>query len=167
MAPVGSRRVCLARVYYERRNTLKRRFVLASLAILVLAIGPACGGAAPTATPRLQETKEAVVPATAQHALQEQITAGMQAYDQFCVRCHGPNLTDGSAAKLSKAALAKYATAQGLFDYVAATMPKGNPGGLSEQEYYDIISYLLFKQELLEPGQAVDENTAGDVLLSQ
>lgn len=146
---------------------MRRTLVLASLAILVLAIGPACGGAAPTATPRLQETKEAPVPATAQHASQEQITAGMQAYDQFCSRCHGANLTDGFASRLTEAALVKYDTAEGLFDSVSASMPRDNPGSLSKQQYYDIVSYLLFKQGLLEPGQTVDENTAGQLLLSQ
>lgn len=146
---------------------MKRALVLVSLAILVVAIGPACGGAEPTATPSPPETKGAPAPATAEPPLPEQITAGMEAYDQFCSRCHGPNLTDGSAPKLSKAALAKYGTAQELFSYVATAMPKGNPGGLSEQQYYDITSYLLFRQELLEPGQAVDANTAGDISLSQ
>ncbi len=91
----------------------------------------------------------------------------MTEYNQSCSRCHGANLTDGFAAKLSQAALAGYGTAQGLFDYVSATMPRDNPGGLSDQQYYDILSYLLFTQQLLEPGQVVDESTLAEISLLQ
>jgi hypothetical protein len=30
-----------------------------------------------------------------------------------------------------------------LFEYTRATMPEGNPGSLTEEEYVDIISYML------------------------
>lgn len=185
------------------RETLKHSIVFVGLAIVVLSMASACGGAEPTAAPTTQPTIEAppvatsVPSATPQQEVTEvptseptatpqqeatekaptataaapqvpqQVATGMNEYDQSCARCHGPNLTDGFAAKLSTDALAKYETAQGLFDYVSARMPRDNPGGLSGQQYYDILSYLLFTQQLLEPGQVVDESTVADILLSQ
>jgi len=46
-------------------------------------------------------------------------------------------------------------------------MPKGNPGSLSEHEYYDVTSYLLFQQDLLKAGQVVNADTASSITLSE
>jgi mono/diheme cytochrome c family protein len=135
--------------------------IYSALVILLITIIAACGGTAPTPTAKPEPTEE---PTTAEP---QQVTAGMQVYDSHCARCHGAKLVDGFAAKLSKPTLVKHGTAQELFDYVRQNMPKGNPGSLSEQEYYDVTSYLLFKQDLLKADQVVNSETASSITLSE
>jgi mono/diheme cytochrome c family protein len=140
---------------------MRKGMIYSTLAILLITTIAACGGPAPAPTPKPELTEE---PTTAEP---QQVTAGMQAYDSNCARCHGANLVDGFAPKLSKPTLAKYGTAQELFDYLRQSMPKDNPGSLSEQEYYDVTSYLLFKQDLLEADQVVTSETASGITLSE
>lgn len=130
------------------------------LVILVITILTACAGGAPTPTAKPE-------PTTAEPQAPQQATAGMKIYDDHCARCHGANLEDGFAAKLSKPALVKYGTAQKVFDYIRQNMPKGNPESLSDQEYYDVTGYLLFQQGLLEPDQVVSADTASSITLSE
>ena len=139
---------------------MRRGTICFVLVILAITIMPACGGGAPTPTAK-------PVPTTAEPQMPQQVTAGMKAYDDHCARCHGANLEDGFAPKLSKPALVKYGTAQKLFDYTRQNMPKGNPGSLSDQEYYDVTGYLLFQQGLLEPDQVVSAATASGITLSE
>lgn len=139
---------------------MKRGIICFVLMILVITIITACGGGAPTPTAKPE-------PTTAEPQAPQQVTAGMKAYDDHCARCHGANLEDGFAAKLSKPALIKYGTAQKLFDYIRQNMPRGNPGSLSDQGYYDMTGYLLFQQTLLEPDQVVSADTASSITLSE
>ena len=139
---------------------MRRETICFVLVILVITILTACGGGAPTPTAKPE-------PTTAEPEAPQQVTAGMKTYGDHCARCHGANLEDGFAPKLSKPALVKYGTAQRLFDYIRQTMPRGNPGSLSEQEYYDVTGYLLFQQALLEPDQVVSADTASSITLSE
>jgi mono/diheme cytochrome c family protein len=143
---------------------MRKGLIYSVFLILTMAIVAACGGAAPTSTPKPEPTTE---PTTAGPQTPQQVTAGMQIYDSQCARCHGANLDDGFAPKLSKPTLVKRGTAQELFDYIRQNMPRGNPGSLSEQEYYDVTSYLLFKQDLLQADQLVNSETASSITLSE
>jgi mono/diheme cytochrome c family protein len=105
---------------------MRRGTIYFVLVILVITSVAACGGAAPPPTAKPE-------PTAAEPQMPQQVTAGMKAYDNHCARCHGANLEDGFAPKLSKPALVKYGTAQKLFDYIGKNMPKGNPGSLSDQ----------------------------------
>lgn len=140
---------------------MRKGMIYSALVILLITIIAACGGTAPTSTAKPEPTEQ---PTTAEA---QQVTAGMQAYDSQCARCHGAELVDGFAPKLSKQTLVKYGTAQKLFDFLRQSMPKGNPGSMSEQEYYDVTSYLLFKQDLLEADQVVSSGTASSITLSE
>jgi mono/diheme cytochrome c family protein len=132
---------------------MRKRMIYSTLVILLITTIAACGGPEPTEEPTTAEP--------------QQVTAGMQAYDSNCARCHGANLVDGFAPKLSKPTLAKYGTAQELFDYCSQAMPKYIPGSLSEQEYYDVTSYLLFKQDLLKADQVVNSETASSITFGE
>jgi mono/diheme cytochrome c family protein len=73
---------------------------------------------------------------------------GEALYMERCANCHGQNL-------VSVVAEAPTLTAPGFrftwvgktmgerFERIRATMPFGNPGILSDQEYLDIIAYIL------------------------
>ena len=82
----------------------------------------------------------------------EQAARGELAYGT-CTRCHGRRLTGAaddpdmkSAPPLARASFLRNwggRTLATLFEYTRATMPQNNPGSLSDQEYIDIIAYML------------------------
>jgi mono/diheme cytochrome c family protein len=156
----------------------QQRSVLVAL-MLVAVMVAACSAAQPTPEPEAptlpQPTAEplettaptsAPLPSTAADFGAQQV-AGTSAYEQSCARCHGANLEDGFSPKLSKPVLASYATALEFYDYLRRAMPKGNAGSLSDQQYYDIAGYLLFRQELLPEGKVVDADSAPSLQLSE
>jgi hypothetical protein len=64
---------------------------------------------------------------------------GRDVYAGLCAGCHpavthvGPQFTTSWAGK----------KLSDLFGFLRERMPKNDPGGLSEQEYVDVMSYLL------------------------
>jgi mono/diheme cytochrome c family protein len=83
---------------------------------------------------------------------EEQAERGERAY-LVCARCHGRRLNGAaddpdmkSTPPLARAAFLRNWSGQsvaGLFQYTRATMPQNNPGSMSDQEYVDIIAYML------------------------
>lgn len=146
----------------------QRRWIVCVLLISTVVL-VACGTTQPTPQPEPPTAAQptAAPPQTGTGGFQEQQAAGMAAYEESCAGCHGQNLEDGFSAKLSRSALADYGTALELYLYLRSAMPKGNAGSLSDQEYYDITGYLLFKQELLPEGQVVDADSAASIQLSE
>lgn len=81
-----------------------------------------------------------------------QVARGEAAYI-VCSRCHGRRLNGAaddpdmkSTPPLARAAFLRDWTGQtlaSLYEYTRATMPQNNPNSLSEQEYVDIIAYML------------------------
>ena len=69
----------------------------------------------------------------------EQWLRGRDVYAGLCAGCHpavthvGPQFTMSWAGK----------KLSDLFGFLRERMPKNDPGGLSEQEYVDVMSYLL------------------------
>jgi len=75
---------------------------------------------------------------------------GQKAYIQYCVGCHKPDLLgiDGAMKGEFFMERRREDTLDTLFLDMKATMPRGNPGGLPDQTYVDIISYLLKNNEM-------------------
>ena len=82
-----------------------------------------------------------------------QAARGQFAYEGACGFCHGSRL-DGAADDpdmRSAPPLARFKflrewegrSLATLFEYTKATMPEDNPGSLSDEEYVDIIAYML------------------------
>lgn len=63
--------------------------------------------------------------------------------------------------------LAKYGTAQGLYDYVGVAMPQNAPGSLRDEQYWQVVAYLLARNELLGGNQPVGPPHAGAVRLAR
>ena len=69
----------------------------------------------------------------------EQWMRGRDVYAGLCAGCHpavthvGPQFTTSWAGK----------KLSDLFGFLRERMPKNDPGGLSEQEYVDVMSYML------------------------
>ncbi|MDX1404814.1 MAG: cytochrome c [Woeseiaceae bacterium] len=82
-----------------------------------------------------------------------QAKRGQVAYTGPCGWCHGRRLNgapdDPDAAPSPPLARAKFLrnwygkSLAALFVYTKATMPESNPGSLTDQEYIDIIAYML------------------------
>ena len=80
----------------------------------------------------------------------EQAKRGQDAYTQYCIRCHKPDLLGIEAAMKGEPFMERRRedNLETLFLDMKATMPRGNPGGLSDQTYTDIISFLLQSNEM-------------------
>ena len=82
----------------------------------------------------------------------EQATRGEIAYEQECATCHLADLLgDGIAPALTGAAFDfrwSDLSVGDMFVALRATMPQGAPASLSPQGYADIVSYILFKNDL-------------------
>src|SRR5438552_14099255 len=74
-----------------------------------------------------------------------QAERGKKAYMQYCVRCHKADLTGIEGALKGEPFLERRRedSLETLFLDMKATMPRGNPGGLPDQTYVDIISFAL------------------------
>ena len=70
---------------------------------------------------------------------EEQATKGDSEHQANCTACHGTENYSGE--KFVKDWVGR--TAFDLFDQLKATMPEDNPGGLSAQQYTDLIAYIF------------------------
>ena len=84
---------------------------------------------------------------------EEQASRGQAVYPGPCGTCHGRRLNgapdDPDMVSTPPLARARFLrnwdgrTLATLFEYTRATMPENNPGSLSDQEYIDLIAYML------------------------
>jgi S-disulfanyl-L-cysteine oxidoreductase SoxD len=70
---------------------------------------------------------------------EEQAARGDTEHQNNCTACHGTEKYSGDA--FVKAWVGR--TAFDLFDQLKTTMPDDNPGGLSAQQYTDIVAYIF------------------------
>jgi mono/diheme cytochrome c family protein len=79
-----------------------------------------------------------------------QAKRGETAYLQYCVACHKPDLNGIEGAMKGESFIERRRedNMETLFLDMKATMPRGNPGGLPDQTYTDIISYLLENNDM-------------------
>jgi len=77
----------------------------------------------------------------------EQAATGETQYLQKCAACHMPDLSgNGTATPLVGGAFIQSwrgHTLDELFNVISTTMPQGNAGSLSPDEYADIVAYVL------------------------
>lgn len=69
----------------------------------------------------------------------EQVARGRVGHRTNCGSCHGSEKYTGEAF----ASAWKGRTLFELIDLIKTTMPEDNPGALPEQEYVDIVAYVL------------------------
>jgi len=93
----------------------------------------------------------------------DQVAAGAAVYAAWCASCHGSELEGGRGSALDPATLASYRSADRLVRFVRISMPQDDPGGLSEQEYYDVVAFLLDANGMNPAGTPLDASTAPDI----
>jgi mono/diheme cytochrome c family protein len=69
----------------------------------------------------------------------EQAARGARTYAATCARCHPPGQLDGQAFAIAW----NEARVSTLYNTLRNTMPQDKPGSLTDQEYVDVIAYLL------------------------
>lgn len=86
---------------------------------------------------------------------EEQAARGDALYEQRCASCHGDDIVESFAS---------YPNAALFFGYVSTAMPADAPGSLPQQQYADIIAYLM-----TEIGQPIgtEEVTADQAALTE
>ncbi len=90
---------------------------------------------------RLEATPAAPPPAAPVGRAQ----AGKQVFTGNCSGCHGPGGEGGIGPALIGAGqgLAKYPSAQSLLKFVQSSMPLDAPGSLREEDYWDVLAFIL------------------------
>jgi alcohol dehydrogenase (cytochrome c) len=85
----------------------------------------------------------------------EQAAQGLAAYAQNCASCHGPNLDDGQFAAPVKGSVFRQQwgakSVEELFTYVSSRMPPASPGSLDNEQYAQVLAYVL-QQNGVAPG---------------
>lgn len=94
--------------------------------VLVLATAPAVAQ-----EDALRTTQDGVYTA-------EQAERGKEGYTQACAGCHALDWYRGATLKSWDGA-----PLVNLYDAIATTMPKDNPGRLKRREYLDLLAYIL------------------------
>jgi hypothetical protein len=135
---------------------VKRVAPFYSLLLAVAIAVAACQSAQPSATPPPTAPPPANVPSTPAATARDQIAFGKSTFQGSCT-CHGGGF--------SSSVLARYGTAQKLLEALTKTMPQGNPGSLSAQQYSDVVAYVLSQAGLLQAGQIVNSTTAPTIQL--
>ena len=84
---------------------------------------------------------------------EEQVKRGQAVYPGPCGTCHGRRLNGApddpdmqSTPPLARARFLRNWAGRSLatlFEYTRATMPENNPGSLTDEEYVDLIAYML------------------------
>ena len=76
-----------------------------------------------------------------------QVAHGKRLYSSACAKCHGASLQGVTAPALSGPAFApasgSHLTIGGVYTYMSTNMPADRPGKLKDDEYADIMAYLL------------------------
>ncbi len=78
---------------------------------------------------------------------------GKLVFQQNCAKCHGDDgkKVEGSPLMGAGNVLYYYQTGQGLYNFVSRSMPADNEGGLSSDQYLQVISYLFVQNNILKP----------------
>jgi polar amino acid transport system substrate-binding protein len=88
------------------------------------------------------------VPVDAPAFNKAQVAHGKTLYSSACAKCHGPVLEGVTAPALRGPAFAPAAnshlTIGGVFGYMATNMPADRPGKMRDQDYADIMAFLLY-----------------------
>jgi mono/diheme cytochrome c family protein len=101
----------------------------------------------------------------------EQVTAGQQVYATHCANCHGDRgqgagPDDPEAPLLIGArALTGFRDAQDLYQFTADSMPSDKPGSLTQDEYWNVLAWLLAQNTIGGPGPALGPATAAGISL--
>lgn len=93
---------------------------------------------------------------------------GKQVFTGNCSGCHGMGGEGGIGPALigPRQGLAKYPSAQSLFKLVQSSMPLDAPGSLREEDYWDVLAFILQGNEIIA-GDALNPEEAPGIKLAK
>jgi mono/diheme cytochrome c family protein len=96
-------------------------------------------------------------------------TPGTQVYMAQCASCHGAAGEGfiGPPVIGPEAALGVYENGRRLLDYISTTMPQANPGGLSDEQYREVLAFLLIRNGFVEPDWISEKKPPDQIPLSR
>ncbi len=95
-----------------------------------------------------------------------QAGAGQQVFASICASCHGTTLGGGMGPALTGATFqASWRTAAALFQFVSQQMPLSAPGSLAQEQYWNVVAYLLQQNGVQADEQPLGKQTARAVRL--
>ena len=114
-----------------------------------------------------------------------QSQSGSRVYARQCARCHGPKGEGKDAAfkdlrapeVIGAGALplkprpfqqlrrTEFRTAKDVYEFVSATMPADQPAILSAEEYWDVIAFILEKNDVASDGKPLTDTSSAQVAL--
>lgn len=134
-------------------------FVLLVVAVLVL-VGPMLP---------LRAEAESTQPSHVVAQASQQVERGRTTFSNACARCHGAQGQGGSDGPRligTPNGLKEHQNALKLFDFVKTNMPVSAPGSLPDEQYWDVLAFILDGNRLLPPDVTLGPETAERVTLT-
>jgi len=123
-------------------------------------LGAHIAGTKPFIPVRNVNAKAFVIPSTAglkpATYASEQAVRGQEVYQATCARCHPPGHLDGEAFEVGWNERRVF----DLYSLLTNTMPQDKPGSLSDEQYIDVIAYLLQRNHVPASSVALRADTA-------
>jgi len=113
----------------------------------------------------------AAQPAATSQAQTEQLARGEDIYYADCTTCHNDDLSGGAMqsapALAGDAFLARWngRSARDLLELARMTMPQGQPRSLTDQQYLDVMAFVLSRNRIALGDGALTEQGAGGIAL--
>jgi mono/diheme cytochrome c family protein len=94
----------------------------------------------------------------------DQVARGEEVWNRICVECHGPDSTNVDAPLLLRPdSLRRFPNAAAAHKYISESMPNETPGSLSQEEYWDVIAFLLARNGISGGETPLGPETAASV----
>ena len=126
--------------------------------LTVLLLGCSSGPSTADTTPAPTDQSAAMISEDAGYYTAEQSRRGQEVFEGICAECHYASEFRGRDFEWTW----RRQTARDLFERMAETMPEDNPGSLTDQQYVDVVAYVLSLNEY--PAGQVELEPAGEVL---
>ncbi|HLH22485.1 MAG TPA: cytochrome c [Chloroflexota bacterium] len=101
----------------------------------------------------------------------EQVAAGAEIYASSCASCHGAR-GEGAGRSAPDAplvvgprALTGFRNAQELYDFTTDSMPQDAPGSLTDEQYWDVVAWLLAQNNISDASAPLGPSTAPGISL--
>lgn len=140
-------------------------------AVATLGLIGACGGAADPEPTTPTAPDQSISPDQAEPAVDDgpdaiaQAESGAAVYESSCGFCHG-DAGEGAGNNppvVGDGVLASYADAGELLQYVRSEMPVDEPGGLSDEEFQDVVAFMLQANGIDLTGKSITPEAATSI----
>lgn len=105
----------------------------------------------------------------AQPAASPQVAAGEQLFGEHCATCHGRDGRGGEGFQTplwgERTQIAKFGTAQGLFEYSQLLMPFDDPAKLNDEQKWAITAFIAANHGALQRSESLSPQNAASVAI--